>query len=335
MKTRTPIRNRVTLLAACVAVAFASTAIACQVPVFRYALERWNPDRYKLLVLTDSEAGEEVRELVKPLQTSTNSTSRVDIEFVNLAKVKDVRLKQLWTAQRKGNQPLAVALYPSKATALRDQIAYVAPLTKESSRFLITSPVRDEIARRLSSGDSAVWILLESGNATKDDEAFLSLEQQLALDAPWLKVPTPEELEVKADVLERVKIRLQNKFSVIRVKRDDPKEQLLVQSLLGSEPDLREYEEPIAFPVFGRGLVLYGLVGKGIAPDTIRAASSFIAGPCSCQVKEQNPGFDLLLDFDWDSAVGDTLISQPIPGTGAAPKILAIPPGSKAKSEKN
>jgi hypothetical protein len=252
-----------------------------------------------------------------------------------MAKVKDDQLKQLWTTQRKGNQPLAVALYPSKATALRDQVAYVAPLTKESNKFLITSPARGEIATRLSSGDSAVWILLESGNVAKDDEAFLTLEQQLALDAPWLKVPTPEELEVKADVLERVKIRLQNKFSVIRVKRDDLKEQLLVQSLLGSEPDLREYEEPIAFPVFGRGLVLYGLVGKGIAPDTIRAASSFIAGPCSCQVKEQNPGFDLLLDFDWDRAVGDTLISQPIPGTGAAPKLLAIPPGSKAKAEKN
>jgi hypothetical protein len=335
MKTRITLWNRSTVYAVCIAVAFASTAIACQVPVFRYALERWNPDRYKLLVLTESDAGDEVRQLVKPLQSSTNTTSRVDVEFVDMAKVKDDRLKQLWASQRSGNHPLAVALYPSKATALRDQVAYVAPLTKESSQFLITSPARGEIATRLSSGDSAVWILLESGNKAKDDEAFQSLEQQLALDAPWLKVPTPEELEVKADVLERVKIRLQIKFSVIRVKRDDPKEQLLVQSLLGSEPDLREYDEPIAFPVFGRGLVLYGLVGKGIASDTIRAASSFIAGPCSCQVKEQNPGFDLLLDFDWDRAVGDTLISQPIPGTGAAPKLLAIPPGSKAKTDKN
>ena len=298
MKTRTSPWNRSTVYAACIAVAFASTAIACQVPVFRYALERWNPDRYKLLVLTESEAGDEVRQLVKPLQSSKHTASHMEVEFVDMSKVKDERLKK-------------------------------------SSQFLITSPARSEIATRLSNGDSAVWILLESGSRAKDDEAFQSLEQQLALDAPWLKVPTPEELEVKADVLERVKIRLQIKFSVIRVKRDDPKEQLLVQSLLGSEPDLREYDEPIAFPVFGRGLVLYGLVGKGIASDTIRAASSFIAGPCSCQVKEQNPGFDLLLDFDWDRAVGDTLISQPIPGTGAAPKLLAIPPGSKAKTDKN
>lgn len=334
MKPRLPYRNRPALCATCLAIAFASTAIACQVPVFRYALERWNPDRYKLLILTENEPNEEVRELVRPLQPNTNSTSRVDIEFVNMAEVKDSRLKQLWTEKHVGGQPLSVALYPSKATALRDQVAYVAPLSKESSSFLITSPARREIANKLSNGDSAVWILLESGNATKDDEALQSLEQQLALDAPWLKVPTPEELEVKADVLERVKIRLRIKFSVIRVKRTDPKEQLLVQSLLGSEPDLREYDEPIAFPVFGRGLVLYGLVGKGIAPDTIRAASAFIAGPCSCQVKEQNPGFDLLLDFDWDSAVGDTLISQPIPGTGAAPKLLTIPPGSKTKSDK-
>ena len=76
---------------------------------------------------------------------------------------------------------------------------------------------------------------------------------------------------------------------------------------------------------------LYALVGKGIAPHTIGAACSFIAGPCSCQVKGQNPGFDLLMSVDWDNAVGDNKISSPIPGTSAAPVLLKIPPGKSTR----
>jgi hypothetical protein len=97
--------------------------------------------------------------------------------------------------------------------------------------------------------------------------------------------------------------------------------------LLNSESDLRDYKEPMAFPVFGRGRVLYAVVGQGISADTIRKASSFIAGPCSCQVKEQNPGFDLLLSCDWDELVGETFISEPIPEGDSEPKLLTIPAG--------
>jgi hypothetical protein len=105
-----------------------------------------------------------------------------------------------------------------------------------------------------------------------------------------------------------------------------------LNSLLNSEPDLHEYsDQPLAFPVFGRGIVLYALVGKGISPETIKSASSFIVGPCSCQVKEQNPGFDLLLSHDWDGAVGKQLISSASAQetTDAPPRLLTIPSGKK------
>ncbi len=74
---------------------------------------------------------------------------------------------------------------------------------------------------------------------------------------------------------------------------------------MGSEADLKELHEPMAFPVFGRGRVLYALIGKGINPDMIRRACEFMVGPCSCQVKAQNPGFDLLTNYNWEQAVGD------------------------------
>ena len=37
----------------------------------------------------------------------------------------------------------------------------------------------------------------------------------------------------------------------------------------------------------------------GIKSETIDKAATFLIGKCSCEVKEQTPGFDLLLAADW------------------------------------
>jgi hypothetical protein len=43
-------------------------------------------------------------------------------------------------------------------------------------------------------------------------------------------------------------------FSLIRLSRDDPAEEVFVDILMYSEPGLFEYQEdPMVFPVFGRG----------------------------------------------------------------------------------
>ena len=43
-----------------------------------------------------------------------------------------------------------------------------------------------------------------------------------ALDASRLKLPTHEDLDVKPEVLEKVKIKLRIEFSIVSIKRDDP-----------------------------------------------------------------------------------------------------------------
>ena len=70
--------------------------------------------------------------------------------------------------------------------------------------------------------------------------------------------------------------------------------------LLSSEDDLKDFDEPIAFAVFGRGRAMPALVGKGINNAMIDDACTFLSGPCSCQVKRQNPGFDILTSVNWD-----------------------------------
>lgn len=305
---------------------------ACQVPVFRYALERWEADRYQLLIVSKGPLSTAQEQLLEPLAASGGSSgdSKVNLIRLDLTNRPDKLLEQLWAEHAdQDSTPLMVAKYPSQSS-LRQQIAYVDQLSADSVAALLDSPARRQIFKQLNQGCSAVWVLLESGDAQRDAEAVSRLEKQLALDEVRIQLPTAEEMEVTQETLSGVKIPLKIDFKIVRVSRQDPHEKFLISCLLNSEEDLREFsDQPIAFPVFGRGRVLYALVGEGIAADVIASANAFIVGPCSCQVKEQNPGFDLLMPVNWGQAVGSTLISSPAASASAAPKVLKIPPGKK------
>ena len=74
--------------------------------------------------------------------------------------------------------------------------------------------------------------------------------------------------------------------------------------LTESEADLIEYKSsPLAFPVFGRGRLLYTLVDEGINERNVRAMCEFIISACSCEIKIQNPGVDLLIAADWEKGI--------------------------------
>ncbi len=222
-------------------------------------------------------------------------------------------------------------LYPQNAREVPDRLVQTLPFNDESIEFLFDSPVRQQITKNLISGDSAVWIFVPSGKAKEDEEAKAKLTEQILLNEKQLELPPQEEIEADEAFLAENEIELRIGFSIVTLDRNDPKEHFLLKMLLASEPDLEELDQPMAFPVLGRGRVLYALVGKGIAEDTIGIASRFIVGPCSCQVKEQNPGFDLLMAFDWDEKIAGSTISDPLPTTTDKPVLLKIPPGKSKR----
>lgn len=312
--------------------------LACQVPVFRYALERWNADRYQVFVVHSDPLDADAQLAVKALQAAAdaeNSRATIDVTVADLSQTETqipAAVRRAFEAGKK--TPTMYAYYPTANGVGRTVPMHSCELNKTGVEVLLDSPVRRQVCRRLQQGDSAVWIFVPCGREKDDQAALKRLEDQIAADAEWLQLPTPEELEVAPEVLTKVKVPLQITFSTVVLQRDDPAEKFLLQSLLNSEDDLTGFDQPLAFPVFGRGRVLYALVGQGIAGDTVRSASSFMAGPCSCQVKNQNPGFDLLLQADWDKALGDVLISEPIESVdkeALAPKLLTIPPGRNRK----
>ncbi|MHC4505258.1 MAG: hypothetical protein ACYTFI_18295, partial [Planctomycetota bacterium] len=147
----------------------------------------------------------------------------------------------------------------------------------------------------------------------------------------------PEDYRGFAEDVPKLKLA----FSTLNLSRKDPREQLLVKMLTGTEKDLKDFAaEPMAFPVFGRGRALWALVGKGINEDNIAETCIFLVGPCSCQVKARNPGVDLLLTVDWESGEVEPLVAEvPLPplqslsGLAAAEKPAEPAPGSVTGKE--
>ena len=121
-------------------------------------------------------------------------------------------------------------------------------------------------------------------------------------------------------------------FSLLRVSRTNPEEQAFVAMLLNSEEDLAKEKGPMAFPFFGRGRALEGLLGKGINADNVEGMSRFLCGACSCQVKRLNPGFDLLMAADWDGILENPNEKEP-EKPSAEGQSVPIPSGRVERSE--
>jgi hypothetical protein len=268
---------------------------ACSVPVFRYALERWLAAPYELLVLSEGQLDDRGQALLSRL-SGPAASANLTVRTLDLRAAPTADLMGGLAIPPPGSLPACVLLYPEQAG--HREVVWSGPFSESKLAELLDSPLRRRIVQRLSQGDSAVWILLESGDSQRDNAAATLLQTRLEHHQRTITLPEAEsggETEGWTGPKE-----LKVVFAMMRLARDDPSEELLVRLLLGSEDDLKETREAMAFPIYGRGRLLYALVGKGINPETIGEACAFLTGPCSCVIKDQNPGLDLLLLADWD-----------------------------------
>lgn len=307
--------------------AFPFVLDACNVPVFRYALEHWSPDLYRGTIFHTGELSDADRQLIADLSQSTDSR-RVNLQMrvVSVDDIENPADRALLAACDPQSGPCLVLQYP---TYLRlDHPVWSGAWNANVLAELTDSPARREVLKRLVAGESAVWVLLESGHAEQDAQAQRVLASELKRLQATLKLP--ELTDAPEDVLLGGP-DLRITFSTLSLQRDDPAEAGLIATLLAAEDDLAELQEPLVFPVFGRGRALLPLVGAGITSENIRSSATFLVGACSCQVKELNPGFDLLVTADWQELVPWT--KTPATSLGAVdvakPELVPIPQGTR------
>ncbi|WP_278466691.1 hypothetical protein [Gimesia maris] len=288
---------------------FTTTVIwACSVPVFRYALERWPADKYSAVVFHRGGLTPEQQKLISHFDqegTIAQKSANVELKLVDLDAEPAQEDVELWKVQKTETLPLLVVRTPLPAPVPAG--FWSGELTEENINRLIDSPLRQNIAKQLVSGQTAVWVFLESGDAEKDKAARELLVKELKRMEKILKLPEIEQADIEQGLVSVSPDSLKLKFSIVTCSRDDSAEQYLTHMLLATENDLKDFDsEPMTLPVFGRGRVLYALIGKGINPGTIEQACRDLTGPCTCQVKDQNPGTDLLMSVPWEKLVTPT-----------------------------
>jgi len=304
----------------------AATVWACSVPVYRYALERWPSEPYTVLVFHRGPLPEAASKAVERLREETAANTyggllRLGAIDLSGEPNENEEVAKVWERHASAALPHLVVRFPEFYGIPID--AWSGPLTDDAVAQVLDSPARRQVARRILEGDSAVFVLLESGDAAQDDAAGRVVETHLKEMEKALELPEPPEGMWDDPIYDAEgPPQLAVKFSVLRLKRDDPAEGFFVNMLLGCEPDLHDLKEPMVFPVFGRGRALCALVGKGINQENIEDVCVFLVGPCSCVVKYQNPGVDMFITVDWDAALAgeESAIPEvtPPPLTGLA-----------------
>ncbi|MDI6775144.1 MAG: hypothetical protein QME60_07100 [Verrucomicrobiota bacterium] len=193
---------------------------------------------------------------------------------------------------------------------MADDVVWAGPFESNALQRVIHSPARDKIARDILSGVSCVWVFVESGRKETDDAKRKLLEERLALIKKEVRLPEESYSEAAQGQMAGV-APLKIDFTVVSISRGDPNEQVFLNMLLRAEPDhARNADKPMAFPIFGQGRAIWALVSDGINPEVIENACGFILGFCSCEIKDMNPGTDMLMNVDWYSAVTN-LMSAP------------------------
>lgn len=318
---------------------------ACQVPVFRFALERWETDSYTLVIVpgASGQLSPPENEILKFLELGGDS------------KVGNMNLEVRIEAKKLGESSAATMqlFYPPRSTGPRPLPIWSGALTMANARTLVDSSARREIVKRLLSGESAVWVLIESGSKEKDDRAVIEIEKAFAKAEAELKIPdgvltvaearkVSAENERDSDSTLRSSIPLKIKFSLMRIARTSPEESIFREMLLHMEADLEAFRnEPMVFPVFGRGRALEPLISRGINLVNVFEHSSYFCGACSCEIKNQNPGVDLLISANWEEAIAgnEVIIGKSLPpllGIGALSdestdgEMMSPPPGSES-----
>jgi hypothetical protein len=139
------------------------------------------------------------------------------------------------------------------------------------------SPFRQKIAGELMTGKLCVMLYLRTGVPEKDEAGLRILKKTVAAS------PFGETI------------------TVVELNRNSIEEKHFVSMLLNVESDLKDIREPMLFGIFARFKALEPLVAKGISEENINLMIDFLTADCSCLIKDDLPGTDILFAGDWEN----------------------------------
>jgi len=292
-------------------------ARACNTPVYRYAMDNWAPAPYYVFYFHRGGEAEEDKQVNRTLAgLAEGATAVANVAFLAVDVSEEQQLdrlgefvNKLWQSDHGGKVPMHLMLSPRGAEL------FAGRLEPAAIQAMVGSPVRTRLGELFEEGHAAVLLMLPGSDAAANRQAEKVADQMVAQatsgEIPGVFWPGPAGFpgtlpaegpdDTLADDAQGPPSGTL-KVAFLKVSRTDPAEKWLVRSLMAIEPDLHELvEQPMIFTIFGRARALEPCVGKGINEDNLGQDLAFLSGPCSCMVKEQNPGVDLLVRWDWEA----------------------------------
>ncbi|MBK8037986.1 MAG: hypothetical protein IPK22_12785 [Verrucomicrobiaceae bacterium] len=260
-------------------IALTQVVEGCTIPVFRYALDRWEADRFKLVLPAEVAAKPEMVDLMRPLRAGGKA---------NLDIVTD----------RSGQTKAATLFFPRDEA----QAAWSGELSSASLAELLDSPGRKQLLKHILEGDSVTWVLVDGATPT-DEESAQRISKRLAFLEQAAALPIQDPNDPDSQLGPGPELRL--KFQVLRLRQDEAAEKPLIAMLAGPKGRV-DAKRPFAAAVFGRGRVLGAWQLDELDDAGLEDACMFLIGRCSCRLKNENPGWDLLMNVDWPKRLEET-----------------------------
>lgn len=288
----------------------AGTVWACSTPVYRYAMYRWEPAPYEIYYFHEQQVDEATAAVHDGIRAAARCEDRtanlflatVDVQEDQELKTVPPDVRKWWEARPEKQTPCYLVVTPYGVPI------HHGDMDAEILQTLIDSPARRAVVEQLTEGHAGVMVMV-TGSDDQANQTAETLIKEFAADIASgkieLYIPPPsgffvprrdEDAEEDAPESPRIEV------GFVRVDRTDPQEKWFLEALLSMEEDLKDEQfedQPMMFVIFGRGRALPPCIGRGINRDNLLDCIDFVTGACSCTVKEQNPGMDLLFATNW------------------------------------
>lgn len=285
-----------------------SSCLACTIPVFRFALDRWEADKFRLVIPAAMARQPETAKLLIPYRG--NGPANLKIEETRDPAAADAQLLD----SRDSSRPL-----------------WSGAVDAGSLKTMLDSPGRQDLLKHIMAGDSVVWVIVDDGGPEGKTEVA-RVEKRLRYLEQVVGLPQQDPTDPDSQLGPGPPLRL--KFATLHVSMKDPSEKLFCAMLAGAKcAEALAKGEAFAAPVFGRGRVLGSFPLRELDDTTLEDITMFLTGRCSCRVKNQNPGWDVLLQVDWESALQRVQAEQ-AGKTSVSSKPLALPEAVRIEPKK-
>jgi hypothetical protein len=302
---------------------------ACTTPVYRYAMYNWAPAPYFVFYFHPGEIpgdDEKVNEAITKLSDEGPPFANVLLQPVDVSQEEVEKLpKPVQDAWREhvgenaeGAEPVHL-VFTSWGAKL-----HAGRLDEAAVKAMVDSPLRAKIGKHLEEGCAAVLVYVPGKDKDKNKQAEEVAKDLIAqagagqipiesamfdpsfYPGPSVRDPdaegSEEDSEDSPSEEELLAAASRLKVGLVTVDRSEKAEKWLFDSLIAVEPDLKDLaDEPMIFFAYGRGRAMPPYVGEGINAENLAAELQFLGSACSCFVKDQNPGVDLLIRWDWEA----------------------------------